>query len=177
MNYNTVHLLNDYKLSYDIEKMQKDSQFLVTSKFITHNLSKETVYVTNIESQLQRCIRSKPENRVLTTRKLFKKYVFHTMVDELPYFPHTGSFNQSMSEVSEQILALMLALWMESPKIYLFGYNIEDLEERSKLMSLVQNYPHSDIFYVRKPNVSKIKIFEAYENMHVIDYKEYENVG
>ena len=70
----------------------------------------------------------------------------------------------------------MLACWMEIPDIYLFGYDIENLTERNRLIALGISYPHSNIIYVRKPNPSKIFLFDAYDNMSVIDYNEYKKI-
>ena len=68
---------------------------------------------------------------------------------------------------------MLLGIWMEHKKIYLFGYDIEDLEERSNLINVINNHPHTEIVYVRKPNPNKIFLFDAYENVSIMDYNDF----
>jgi hypothetical protein len=81
-----------------------------------------------------------------------------------------------IEKLSEQSMALMLSLWMEKKNIYLFGYDIQDLEERSVLLSILNANHFSNIFYVRKPNPTKIHLFDTYEKMSVIDYTEFDKI-
>jgi hypothetical protein len=56
--------------------------------------------------------------------------------------------------------------------ILLLGYDIENLNERARLLSIGSAHPHNKIMYVRKPNPNKIFLFDKYPNMSVTDYKK-----
>jgi hypothetical protein len=132
----------------------------------------------NTEQHLQDMLNSANfrNTRILVPDTLYKKYIFFSNVDCLPNFPAMKTLDINDETCSEQLLSLMLACWMEIPNIYLFGYDIENLTERARLITLGISYPHSRIIYVRKPNPTKIFLFDAYDNMRVMDYIEYQKI-
>jgi len=133
--------------------------------------------IVNSETRLQDMLNSPSykQSDILTTQELYKKYIFFDQVDFLPSFPGEKVVSKPHA-VSEQSLALMFACWLEKKTVYLFGYDIEDLSERADLLNLGACYPHSDIVYVRKPNPTKIFLFDAIDNMRVMDYNEFDKL-
>jgi hypothetical protein len=140
---------------------------------------KNFAYATaNTEAHLQDMLNSKiyKNTRILVPEDLYKKYIFFEQVDCLPNFPAMKSLDIDDETCSEQLLSLMLACWMEVDNIYLFGYDIQNLTERSRLISIAICYPHSNIIYVRNPNPSKIFLFDTYDNMSVMDYIQFQEL-
>lgn len=175
MNPDTVTVLGNTPFEYDYKKIASLSA-IITSGSINKSSSFQYA-VTNLENRIQDLLNTKVlnETRILTTSSLHKKYVFFERVDTLPDFPYLQG--KSVTSLSDQLLSLLLGIWMEYKTIYLFGYDIEDLSEREHLISVVNNNPHTKIFYVRKPNPNKIFLFDTYENMSVIDYNDFEKLA
>lgn len=141
----------------------------------THEVPYATV---SSETRLQDMLNS-PVFRntiILAPESLYRKYVFFEQIDCLPSLPTVKSTGKKIDELSEQSLALMLAQWMDKKHIYLFGYDIENLNEREVLLSIMGANNFANIYYVRKPNPSKIHLFDSYENVSVIDYKQFDKV-
>jgi len=139
----------------------------------------EFEYATaNSEQHLQDMLNAAnfQSTRILVPDTLYKKYIFFSNVDCLPNFPTLKTLDINDQTCSEQLLSLMLACWMEIPNIYLFGYDIQNLTERNRLIALGISYPHCRIIYVRKPNPSKIFLFDTFDNMEVIDYIKYQQI-
>jgi len=172
MNLNTVSVLGNQTFDYDTDKISSISAIITSG---TTNKVPCQYAVTTMDSRVQDLLNTKNINqaRILTTASLHKKYVFFDRVDELPLFPFLKGQNDSLESYSEQFLSLLLGIWMEHKKIYLFGYDIEDLEERSNLINVINNHPHTEIVYVRKPNPNKIFLFDAYENVSIMDYNDF----
>jgi hypothetical protein len=134
--------------------------------------------VTSRETVLQDMINtvSFRDSSLLTTAALYKKYVFFEQVDCLPSMPAAAVLDKKYDSLSDQSLALMLACWMGIDRIYLFGYNIVDLAERERLKTVAMLSPHNHFYYVRKPNPQKIHLYDDFENIHIIDYKEFDKI-
>ena len=135
--------------------------------------------VTSRETVLQDMINtvSFRGSSLLTTATLYKKYVFFEQVDCLPNMPAASVLDKKYDSLSDQSLALMLACWMEIDHIYLFGYDIEDLTERERLKTVAMLSPHNQFYYVRKPNPQKIHLYDDYENIHIMDYNEFDRIS
>lgn len=163
-------------MQYNPGKLLEFSDVIVAGN--VHKDHKFPYATVNSETRLQDMLNSASfrETIILTPDKLYKKYVFFEQIDALPSLPEVKSTGKKMEELSEQSLALMLAMWMDKKNIYLFGYDIEDLEERSVLLSILGSNPFCNVYYVRKPNPAKIHLFDAYENMQVINFIEFERM-
>jgi hypothetical protein len=130
------------------------------------------------ESKLQEMINSSAfrQTTLLCTPSLYKKYLFFEQVDCLPSLPTVANTGKKIDDLSEQAISVMLSVWLEKQNVYLFGYDIFDLEERSVLMAILTVSPHTKFFFVRKPNPQKINVFDSYENMNVIDYVTFDGI-
>ncbi len=177
MNSTVVSVIGNRSFDYENESISSLSAIISSGS--TNKLTKCQYAVTTMDSRIQDLLNTKILNdtRILTTASLHKKYVFFDRVDELPTFPFLKGQKDSVSSCSEQLLSLLLAVWLEYKKIYLFAYDIEDLEERANLISVLANNPHAEIVYVRKPNPNKIFLFDSYDNMSIIDYKEFDEIA
>jgi hypothetical protein len=91
--------------------------------------------------------------------------------------PAAAVLDKTYDSLSDQSLALMLACWMEIDHIYLFGYDIVDLTERERLKTIAMLSPHNQFYYVRKPNPQKIHLYDDFENIHIIDYKDFKRIS
>ena len=176
MNPENCAVIGPAVMQYDIDKIQAFCDTVVAG-----NIQKNHEFpyaVVNSETRLQDMLNSPNfrESVILAPDTLYKKYVFFEQIDALPSLPEIKSTGKSVAELSDQSLALMLAMWMEKKHIYLFGYDIFDLTERSVLWSILNSNPFSQIHYVRKPNPQKIGIFDAYDNVSVIDYTEFDRI-
>ena len=176
MNPESISVIGNNTFDYDSTAVV--SLCAVITSGNTNKFSGCQYAVTTLDSRIQDLLNSKSfnETKILTTPNLHKKYVFFDRIDELPYFPFLKGQQDSFDSYSEQLLSLLLGIWLEYKKIYLFGYDIEDLEERANLINVIVNHPHTEIVYVRKPNPNKIFLFDSYENMSVIDYKEFDEI-
>lgn len=175
MNPKNCVVIGPAVMQYDVTKLLQFSDVVVSGNMLkTHNFP---YAVVNSETRLQDMLNTPAfrESLILAPEKLYRKYVFFEQVDCLPSLPEVKSTGREIHELSEQSLSLMLAMWMEKKRIYLFGYDIFDLDERSVLLSILAANPFSEIFYVRKPNPQRIGIFETYDNISVIDYREFES--
>ena len=175
MSSENIVILGNVPIEYPLDKLTEKHTVIACGN--TYKSANFAYAVVNIETRLQDMLNSASfrETDVLTTQSLFKKYIFFDQVDYLPSFPGE-KIAGTAEECSEQALALMLACWLEKKNVYLFGYDIQDLDERSKLLNLGSIYPHNNIIYVRKPNPTKIFLFDNYENMSVMDYKEFKQL-
>lgn len=172
----TTHIINNFGLSYEVQKLKKEGLWILTSELIQNIMPhSDCVFVTNSENSLIKALNRATNYRILTNGRLFKKYIFFEKLESFPQFPFFPPTINKISECSEQNLALLFALWTESEVVYLFGFDIENLNERTILLSIIEAHPHQRIFYVRKPNKTKIRLFDRFSNVRVIDYKEYEN--
>lgn len=176
MNPENCVVIGPAVMQYDQEKLLAFSDVIVAGNVQkTHTWPYATV---NSETRLQDMLNS-PNFRdtiILTPDKLYKKYVFFEQIDNLPSLPEVKSTGKNINQLSEQLLALMLAMWMEKKEIFLFGYDIQDLEERANLLAVLSANPFCKVHYVRKPNPSKIFLFDSYENVSVIDYNEFRDI-
>lgn len=176
MNPENCVVIGPSIMPYDVSKLLSFSDVILAG-----NTRKDHTFpyaVVNSEIRLQDMLNS-PSFRdtiILSPDKLYKKYVFFEQVDSLPAMPAVKSTGMEIDKLSEQSMALMLSLWMEKKNIYLFGYDIQDLDERSVLLSILNANQFSNIFYVRKPNPTKIHLFDTYEKMSVIDYTEFDKI-
>jgi hypothetical protein len=166
-------------IEFDLNVCAKRSIIIATNT--AHNNVKPDYAIITSELQLQDAMNQPnfKETRLLVPENMYKKYLFFENVDELPRFPVMKSIGLDEQQYSKQSLALMLACWMEPDTVHLFGYDIQDLIERERLLSIGMTNPHTHIVYTRKPNPNKIFLFNDYENISVMDYKQYqkENVG
>ena len=176
MNPENCAVIGPAMMQYDIEKIQEYCDTVVAGNI--HKNHEFAYAVVNSETRLQDMLNSPSfrESVILTPDTLYKKYVFFEQIDALPSLPEIKSTGKSVSELSDQSLALMLSMWMEKKHIYLFGYDIQDLEERAVLLSILGSNPFSNVYYVRKPNPAKINIFDTYDNMSVIDFNDFDKV-
>jgi hypothetical protein len=176
MNPENCVVIGPAVMRYDSARLLEFCDVIVAGNIHKNN---EFPYATvNSETRLQDMLNSASfrETIILTPDKLYKKYVFFEQIDALPSLPEVNSTGKKMEELSEQSLALMLAMWMEKKHIYLFGYDIQDLEERSVLLGILGANPFCNVYYVRKPNPAKIHLFDTYENTQVIDFTEFDRI-
>lgn len=161
-------------MDYRLDKLVDNYDVIQASnQYRTHPVD---YAVINRESALQELLNNTVfrDSVLLVPDALYKKYIFFDQVDALPSLPTVRSTGKNVESLSEQSLALMLALWMERKHVYLFGYDIENLNERAILLSIMGSNPFSQIYYVRKPNPNKIFLFDAYDHVSVIDYREFD---
>lgn len=175
MTTENIVILGNVPIEYPIAKLtEKHSVIACGNTYKTANFA---YAVVNSETRLQDMLNSASfrQTDILTTESLFKKYIFFDQVDYLPSFPGE-KITGTPDKCSEQTLALMLACWLEKKNIYLIGYDIQNLEERSMLLNLGMIYPHNNIVYVRKPNPTKIFLFDTHDNMSVMDYEQFKKI-
>ena len=175
MSSENIVILGNVPIEYPMAKLTEKHTVIACGN--TYKTANFDYAVVNSETRLQDMLNttSFKDTDILTTESLFKKYIFFDQVDYLPSFPGEKIAGTS-DKCSEQTLALMLACWLEKKNIYLFGYDIQNLEERSVLLNLGMIYPHNNIIYVRKPNPTKIFLFDTYDNMSVSDYNEFKKL-
>lgn len=163
-------------MQYDLDKIQAFCDTVVAGNI--HKNHKFPYAVVNSETRLQDMLNSPSfrESVILAPDTLYKKYVFFEQIDALPSLPAVKNTGKNFNELSDQSLALMLAQWMEKKHIYLFGYDIENLDERAVLLNIMGSNNFAHIYYVRKPNPSKIHLFDSYENVSVIDYNQFDRI-
>lgn len=175
---NTEHcaVIGGHLIDYDIHKIQSFCDTIVSGN--AHSQHKFAYSVVNSENKLQDMLNSSifKDTMILAPEKLYKKYIFFEQVDNLPSLPDIQVINRPIESLSEQCLALMLAMWMDKKNIYLFGYDIFDPNERSILLDLLNHNSFNQFFYVRKTNPQKIGMFDAYDNVTVLDYKQFERI-
>ena len=176
MHTHSIHVVGSVPIQWEFDQCDRIGSTIQAGN--THKNHPFDYAVTNVETRLQDMLNtaSFSSTRILVPEDLYKKYIFFDPVDSLPNFPFIKSLDLSVDSCSEQSLALLLACWMEVDVIYLFGYDIANLTERSRLISIAMANPHNHIVYVRKPNPTKIFLFEDFENMSVMDYLEYQKV-
>jgi len=163
-----------YPVDFDLELCVKNGPVIVTNT--SHEKITPKYAIITSESQLQDTMNLSnfKQTRLLVPESMYKKYLFFENVDQLPYFPAMKGLELNEHQCSKQSLALMLACWMEAETVHLFGYDIQDLTERERLLGIGMINPHTRIVYTRKPNPSKIFLFDSYKNMSVMDYKQYQ---
>ncbi len=173
MKYTHISITGNIAVEYDTRLCSKVGDLIVTG--LTNKSAGCRYAVSNNEFELQNMINSVnlKDTPLITSIKLYKKYMFFDNVDYVPSFPDSSALNVNEQNCSSQLLSLLLACWCEYNKVYVFGYDIEDLNERDFLIRVVENNPTTEFFYVRKPNITKIKIFDKIKNLNVIDYKEF----
>jgi hypothetical protein len=176
MNPENCVVIGPAVLQYD-----KDALLAFADVILAGNAHKthEVPYATvSSETRLQDMLNSPVfrNTTILAPDSLYRKYVFFEQIDCLPSLPAVKSTGKKIDELSEQSLALMLAQWMDKKHIYLFGYDIEDLDERSMLLNILGASPFCNVYYVRKPNPAKIHLFDTYENTQVIDFTEFDRI-
>ena len=176
MNPENCAVIGPAVMQYDKDKLLSFSDVILAGNaHKTHEVPYATV---NSDTRLQDMLNS-PVFRgtiILAPDDLYRKYVFFEQIDCLPSLPAVKSTGKPLAELSEQSLALMLAQWMDKKHIYLFGYDIENLDERAVLLNIMGSNNFAHIYYVRKPNPSKIHLFDTYENVSVIDYNEFDRI-
>jgi hypothetical protein len=174
MNSENCAVIGPAVMLYDKDKLLSFSDVILAGNaHKTHEMPYATV---NSETRLQDMLNSPVfrNTTILAPDSLYRKYVFFEQIDCLPSLPAVKNTGKKTNELSEQSLALMLAQWMDKKHIYLFGYDIENLDERAVLLSIMGSNNFAHIYYVRKPNPSKIRLFDSYENVSVIDYKQFD---
>lgn len=171
-----VAVVGNVPIKYDFDECSRLGDIIASGN--TYKTTEFRYATANTEQHLQDMLNSKNfvNSRILVPDSLYKKYIFFSNVDCLPNFPAMKTLDIDDDKCSEQMLSLMLACWMEIKNIYLFGYDIENLTERSRLITVGISYPHSNIYYVRKPNPSKIFLFDTYDNINVMDYIQYQKI-
>lgn len=176
MNPENCAVIGTAVIQYDIDKIQAFCDTIVAGNI--HKNHEFPYAVVNSETRLQDMLNSPSfrESIILAPDTLYKKYVFFEQIDSIPSLPNVKHTGKTIDELSEQSLALMLAMWMDKKKIYLFGYDIFDPNERSILLDLLNHNSFNQFFYVRKTNPQKIGMFDAYDNITVLDYKQFERI-
>jgi hypothetical protein len=176
MHAHAVNIVGSVPIQWDFD--QSDLLGSTIQAGNTHKNHPFDYAVTNVENRLQDMLNtdSFKGTKILVPEDLYKKYIFFDPIDNLPNFPFIKSLDLDVNSCSEQSLALLLACWMEMEVIYLFGYDIANLTERARLISIAMAHPHNRIVYVRKPNPNSIFLFDDFENMSVMDYLEYQKV-
>ena len=167
-----ITVVGSQPLDFDLTVCKRLGPMIVAG-----NSHKNTVFeyaTANSEQHVQDMLNSPSfrDTRIVVNERLYKKYIFFDPLDCVPNFPAVNSMDLSSSELSEQSLALLLACWLDIETILLLGYDIENLTERARLLSIGSAHPHNKIVYVRKPNPNKIFLFDKYPNMSVTDYKK-----
>jgi hypothetical protein len=177
MNTENCVVIGPAIMRYDTEKLTQFADVILAGNSKKDNEFKYAVAMR--ENILQDMLNSSSfrQTIVLAPQDLYKKYVFFEQIDELPSLPQVPSTGYKLNDLSEQSVALMLALWMEKKNIYLFGYDIQDLKERAILLSILAANPFANVFYTRKPNPAKIHLFDTYENVKVIDYNQFDEMA
>ena len=173
MKYTHISMTGNLTVDYDTRNCLKRGELVVAG---LHNKSAGCRYaVSNNEIELQNMLNSPnlKDVTLVTSLKLYKKYMFFDNVDYLPSFPENATLDIDVDNCSPQLLALLLSCWCEYSEVYCFGYDIEDLRERELFIKVAESNPTIKIYYVRKPNVNKIKIFDHLKNVKIIDFKEY----
>ena len=171
--YTHITLVGNVSIDYDYKWCNKLGD-IVSGVDINKPLNTK-FSITNNELELQRMINNinLKNSIILTPLTLYKKYLFFNNVDYLPSFPDEQKLHIDIDSCSTQLLSLLCSIWCEYDKVFLFGYNIEDLNERELLIRVAANNPHVQIYYCRKPNANKIKLFDHLPNVSVMDYKEF----
>lgn len=131
-------------------------------------------HITNQEMVLQNMLNTSvyKDSTLIVPDWLYKKYLFFETLDCMPNFQTLQTYNFDVQLLSDESLAVFLACWMEHKNIYLFGWDLESQTEKQMLLSIADAHPHNTIFFVRKPNPQKIRLFDSMANIEVIDYNE-----
>ena len=173
MKYTHISITGNLTVDYDTRNCLKRGELIVSG--LTNKSTGSRYAVTNNELELQNMLNS-PNLRnipIVTSLALYKKYMFFDNIEYVPSFSDNATIDIDVDNCSSQLLSLLLACWCEYPAVYCFGYDIENLKERDLFMKVAENNPIIKFYYVRRPNVNKIKLFDAIKNLNVIDYKEY----
>jgi len=173
MKYTHISITGNIAVEYDTRNCLKNGELIVSG--LTNKSNGCRYAVTNNELELQNMLNS-PNLRniqIVTSLVLYKKYMFFDNIEYVPSFQENATLNIDIDNCSSQLLSLLLACWCEYNSVYMFGYNIEDLKERELLLKVAESNPTIKIFYVRKPNINKIKLFDHVNNLNVMDYKEF----
>ena len=117
------------------------------------------------------------DTTLVTGEALFKKYMFFDNVEYAPKFGDISKLNIDFNECSNQLLALLVACWSDADRIFVCGYDIENLTERALLIQTMQINPTTTFYYCRKPNINKIKLFDHLPNVNVFNFPEFKNYG
>jgi hypothetical protein len=177
MKYTHITVLGNIPIEYDMKTPAKLGDVIASG--ICNKTIKFKYAVTNNELELQNMINFShyKDTMLLTNTGLYKKYFFFDNVDYLPIFGDVASVGLDFSELSNQNLALLLAIWSDADRIFLCGYDIEDLDEREILIKMMTNHPTTHFYFCRKPNINKIKLFDHLKNVKVFDYPEFKTYG
>ena len=173
MKYTHISITGNLTVEFDTRNCLKTGELIVSG--LTNKSTGSRYAVTNNELELQNMLNS-PNLRntpLVTSTALYKKYMFFDNIEYVPSFSDNATIDIDIDKCSAQLLSLLLACWCEYPAVYCFGYDIENLKERELFIKVAENNPTTKIYYVRKPNVNKIKIFDEIKNLNVMDYKEY----
>ena len=173
MKYTHISITGNIAVEYDTRNCLKGGELIVSG--LTNKSHGCRYAVSNNELELQNMLNS-PNLRntpLVTSLALYKKYMFFDNIEYVPSFQENATLNIDTDNCSAQLLSLLLACWCEYQLVYMFGYDIEDLEERELLIKVAESNPTIKIYYVRQPNVNKIKLFDHVPNLNVMDYKEF----
>ncbi len=173
MKYTHISITGNLTVDFDIKNCLKTGELIVSG--LTNKSTGCRYAVTNNELELQNMLNS-PNLRnipLVTSVALYKKYMFFDNIEYVPSFSDNATIDIDVDKCSAQLLSLLLACWCEYPAVYCFGYDIENLKERELFIKVAENNPTTKFYYVRKPNINKIKIFDGIKNLNVMDYKEY----
>lgn len=173
MSNNNISVFGSVNIEFDLDVCSRVGDVITSTD--TYDFSKFKYAVSNNDFRLQRFMNEKSfaDTKIVTTTPTFKKYFFFPEIDFLPDLAYISANSIDIDSCSDQLLALLLAIWTEKKHVFLFGYDIEDLTEREILWEVGKFYPHTNIVYVRKPNINKISLFDSYPNMSVMDYNEF----
>ena len=143
--YTHITLVGNVSIDYDYKWCNKLGD-IVSGGDINKPLNTK-FSITNNELELQRMINNinLKNSIILTPLTLYKKYLFFNNVDYLPSFPDEQKLHIDIDSCSTQLLSLLCSIWCEYDKVFLFGYNIEDLNERELLIRVAANNPHVQI--------------------------------
>ena len=112
MNPENCVVIGPAPVQYDLQTLVNFSDTVVAGN--THKNNSFTYATVASETRLQDMLNT-PSFRdtiILAPDKLYKKYVFFEQIDNLPSLPFVKSTGKSTENLSDQSLALMLALWL-----------------------------------------------------------------
>lgn len=131
---------------------------------------------TNSAEDLDVLVKKRSEKTtILTTRKLYAKYVWNKGIECLPNFEDLKDYQWNPDTASQQLTALALACWIGSPVVAVFDYLLDPDKETPAFRALLTLYPGIRFLYVRSAKGNKIKLFDKIENFSHIDQNEFLN--
>ena len=112
---------------------------------------------------------------IVTTRKLYAKYIWEKGIECLPEFEDLRDYQWNPDTASQQLTSLALACWIGSPVIAVFDYLLDPDKETPAFRALLTLYPGTRFLYVRSTKGNKIKLFEKIANFSHMDQQEFLN--